>query len=535
MIGQRLLLAFPGKDRLFPEVVDALRRYRPAGVTLFRSINVDNPAQVFGLTQALQQAAHEAGLPPLMICVDQEGGQLMAIGEGTTPLPGNLALGAARSPELARQAGQVLGRELAAMGINVNYAPCCDVNVNPQNPVVGTRSFGEDPGQVAELSAAFVEGIQSSGVAATAKHFPGHGDTASDSHHGLPVLPHSLERLRQVELPPFAAAIRAGVLLVMTGHLALPAIDRRADLPATLSPAILKGLLRDELGFRGVTITDAMDMQAIQQGESLGQEAVRAAAAGADLLLLTPNPADHERIYASLAQAVQDAVLDSQEMGASTRRILALKQWLAEGPPRPDLDVVGSSPHLAIAREIAERSITLVRDFPAPTSRRGLLPIRLPAGGRLAVILPRLLDLTPADTSSYVTHTLAQALRTFHPDVDEFLVPHAPTEADIASIRQVLTGYDLVIIGTVNASRQPAQAALVQAVLAADVPAIIVAMRMPYDLLAFPEAKTYLCTYSVLEPSMQALARALFGRLETRGRLPVSIPGLYPLGHGEQS
>jgi beta-N-acetylhexosaminidase len=169
------------------------------------------------------------------------------------------------------------------------------VNINPQNPVVGTRSFGEDPKEVAELSAALVEGIQAGGVAATAKHFPGHGDTASDSHYGLPVVPHSLDRLRRVEFPPFATAIDAGVKLVMTGHLALPAIDGRADLPATLSPAILKGLLRGELGFSGVIITDAMDMEAIQQGEGIGQEAVRAVAAGVDLLLAMPNPLDHDR------------------------------------------------------------------------------------------------------------------------------------------------------------------------------------------------------------------------------------------------
>ena len=238
-------------------ILDAMKAFRPGGVTLYRALNIDHPAQVRELTSALQAAARDAGLPPLLIATDQEGGQLMAIGEGVTQLPGNLAIGATGSVDLSRQAGHVLGIELAAMGINIDYAPCCDVNINPANPVVGTRSFGENPQMVAELAGAMIAGIQSAGVAANAKHFPGHGDTASDTHHGVAVVPHPLTRLRQVELKPFESAIRAGVKLVMSGHIALPAIDKRNDLPATLSRNVLTGLLRKELGFTGVSVTDA--------------------------------------------------------------------------------------------------------------------------------------------------------------------------------------------------------------------------------------------------------------------------------------
>ena len=207
MIGQRLMLAFRAKEELSPEILNAIQKFRPCGITLFRSHNIDNPKQVKHLTGLFQDAAHRAGLPPLLIAVDQEGGQLMTIGNGTTPLPGNMALGATGSAELSRRSSEVLGRELAAMGINVNYAPSCDVNLNPNNPVIGTRSFGEDPSMVAKLASAMVIGIQSAGVAATAKHFPGHGDTASDSHTGLPIVPHSLDRLRKVEFVPFESAI----------------------------------------------------------------------------------------------------------------------------------------------------------------------------------------------------------------------------------------------------------------------------------------------------------------------------------------
>jgi len=525
-IGQKLLLAFAGKDRPTPEIVEDLRAFRPAGVTLFRALNIDHPAQVRELTRELQAAAHDASLPLLFIAADQEGGQLMAIGEGTTQLPGNLALGATGSPELAYQAGVVLGRELAAMGINVNYAPCCDVNSNPQNPVVGTRSFGEVSQQVANFAAEMVIGLQSSGVAACAKHFPGHGDTSSDSHYGIPVLAHSLARLRSVEFPPFTAAIGANVRLVMTGHLALPAVDGRSDLPATLSPAILKDLLRKELGFNGVITTDAMDMEAICQGEGLGEEAVRAAQAGADLLLLAAKAEDQRRVHASLVTSVEQDRLSRTELLTSARRIQELKYWLATQDSQPDLDVVGCPAHRKVAEEIAARSITLVRDQAA------LLPLHIDAGQRLAVIFPRPMDLTPADTSSYVKLTLGQALRAYYDGIEEFIVPHAPQEADIAAVIEALQGFNRVIIGTINASTQPSQAALVHSVLRTGIPTVVVALRMPTDLLAFPEAPTYVCSYSILEPSLRALAQALFGQASFPGRLPVSIPGLYPFGHG---
>jgi beta-N-acetylhexosaminidase len=370
---------------------------------------------------------------------------------------------------------------------------------------------------VAQLSAALIAGLQSSGVAATAKHFPGHGDTSSDSHHSMPVIPHSLERLRKVELPPFNAAIQAGVKLVMTGHLALPAVESRPDCPATMSPAILGGLLRRELGFTGVVVTDAMDMGAIRQAENLGEEAVRAAAAGADLLLLTSDPRDQVNVTASLLQAAQNGSLSNAELEASVRRVRDLKNWLAAQNPPPDLSVVGCASHQAVAAEIAARSITLVQDY------AGLLPIRLQPGQRLGVIVPRPQDLTPADTSSYVTPALAGAMRTYHPYVDEFIVPYAPQDADIASVLERFQDYGLVIIGTINAFNELTQANLVRAVLGRGIPAVIVAMRMPYDLQAFPEAPTYLCCYSILPPSMHALARALWGQAGYPGRLPVSI------------
>lgn len=520
--GQKLMLSFSGTTPP-AELLETLRRQHVGGVTLFRHYNAGTPAEIRVLVAALQCAAAESGQPPLLIAADQEGGQLVAIA-GTTPFPGNMALGATGSVELAWQAGRSLGLELAAIGVNVNYAPDCDVNVNPANPVIGVRSFGEDPGAAAQLAAAMVAGMQSVGVAATAKHFPGHGDVEGDTHHGLVVVPHERDRLQAVELPPFVAAIEAGAKLVMTAHVAVPAYDD-APLPATLSRPLLHDLLRGELGFEGVVISDALNMGAITQGSGQIIDILAATAAGVDLLLLMEDDAASRQIHAALVQAARRRLLDMPELVASAQRVLALKQWAAEFV-QPPLDVIGSAEHLALAREIAEHSVTLVRD------NARLLPLRLSPDARIAVIVPELRDLTPADTSSYETCGLADAVRQFHPNTESLVVPADPTTEEIAAITKACQTSNLVIVGTVNAFAQRGQAALVEALLATGLPTVVAALRMPYDLANFPAAPTFACTYSVQQPSMEALAAALFGRIAWQGRLPVSIPGLYPLGHG---
>lgn len=518
-IGQKLLFAFHGKESLSPEIINAFKLYHPSGISYFRSLNMDSAAQIKALSEALQNLARELNLPPLLIATDQEGGQLMAFGDGT-PLPGNMALGATRSPELARKAGEVLGREMAALGINVNYAPSADVNINPQNPVVGVRSFGEDPTLVGELAPAMIEGIQSQGVAATVKHFPGHGDTASDSHHGLGTVPHSRERLEAVELPPFRSALSADVKLVMTAHLGITSIDGENPPPATLSSHIINGLLRRDLGFDGVVITDAMDMHAIRQGELLREDSLRAAQAGADLLLMTSDPQDQMRAYEALLHGAQNGQLSEDELHASLDRIKRLKNWLVEHQTSPDLDVIQCDEHMQVANEIAEKSITLVRN------EQKYLPIKIEAEKHIAVIIPVPQDLTPADTSSYIQPKLAECIRQYHPKTDEFRIPLAPSAQECESLLEQVHDYDLIVIGTINAFAEERQAELVRQLLKLDKPVIVVAMRLPYDLMAFPQVSTYICTYSILEPSMQAAAKALFGFGEMTGRLPVSIPGL---------
>jgi len=516
-VGQQFLLTFEGREAPPEQFLGVLRRQHVGGVVLFRHKNMGNLAELRGLTHALQHAATESGQPPLLIAADQEGGQLIAVDQ-TTPFPGNMALGAAGSDRLAYKVGRALGKELSAVGINVDFAPVCDVNSNPLNPVIGTRSFGEDPKLVARMSTALIRGLQSSGVAATAKHFPGHGDTSSDSHRGAPVVRHSAKRVRSIELLPFRAAVKTRVRLVMTAHIVMPALNGGSnELPATLSPRILRDLLRHKMRFNGVIVSDALDMHAMEQGPGYVAEAMAAVAAGIDLLLFNHDLSRVEPAWSNLAQAARRGLLSAVEVHASARRIMALKNWIKRQPQEP-LSVISCGEHLRLAQEVARESVTLVRDT------AGELPLRIAPEEKIAVAIPRPEDLTPADTSSYVKPALADALRRYHPRVDDFSFAMSPSSSEIGALSDRLAKYDVVVLGTINATAHPAQARLVQKLVKQGTRLITVALRMPYDLAVYPEAPTYVCAYSILPPAMEALAEALFGRIAFTGVLPVTIP-----------
>lgn len=521
-LGGHLMLAFEGTEP--PAwVADWLRERRAAGFTLFRGLNVDSPAQVRAMTGELQRLAGNDA--PLLIAGDQEGGQFIALGDETTQFPGNMALGATGDPALAKAVGFAVGREMAAMGLNINYAPVCDLNTNPANPSLGIRAFSDDAALTASLASAYTAGLQRAGVAATVKHFPGKGDAKVDSHYTMPLIDHSRERLATRELLPFQAAIKAGAKLIMTGHFAIPALNNRPDLPATLSREVMHRLVRDELGFKGVVITDALDMGAISQGVGQIIDVLAALRAGVDLLLLTADPEARERVYAGIHLAYRRGLLRESDLRASTNRILALKAWVGQ-QKQPELSVVTCAAHRQLARQVSERAVTLLR------KENGLLPLRLSPDARVAAIMPQPANLTPADTSASVAPGLAAALRRYHSDVIEFVTSLRPAADEIAALRERATGFDLLVIGTINAAMHEEQAALVRELLATGVPAITVALRTPYDLAAYPEARSHICTYSILPPALDALAAALWGDVPFLGRLPVVVPGLFPLGFG---
>jgi beta-N-acetylhexosaminidase len=519
-----LMLAFEGETVpawLAARLTDA----PPAGFTLFRFHNVRSPGQVRELTDTLQAAA-PGGLP-FLIAADQEGGQFQALGDGPTAFAGAMALGAAGDPVLAERVGRAIGTELAAMGINVCYAPVADVVVTRANPALGIRGFGSEAGPVADFVAATVRGIRSAGVAATVKHFPGKGAVATDTHHALGIVDHDRARLDAVELAPFRAGIEAGVELVMSGHFAVPALTGADDVPATLAREVMSDLLRGELGFGGVTITDALDMKALDQGPNQVLDVLAALRAGVDLLLLATDPVGRERVTEGLRYAARRGLVDREAVRCSLERVETLRRGLAPlAERRPDLAAVGSADHQALSREVATRAVTLVRD------EAGLLPLRLGPGERILAVMPRPVDLTPADTSSAIEPGLAAALRAVHDSVDEIVVEREPDEATIAAVRGLAAEARAVIVGTIAAEPGSGQARLVEALLATGRPVVTAALRTPWDLLAYPASVTHLATYSILPHALEALAGVLVGRARPGGRLPVPIGELYPVGHG---
>jgi beta-N-acetylhexosaminidase len=349
-------------------------------------------------------------------------------------------------------------------------------------------------------------------VAAALKHFPGMGDVATDPHLGAAVVAHDRARIEAVELVPFRAAMAAGARVVMSGHLALPALSGDDALPSTLDATVMRHLLRGQLGFGGVAITDALDMRALAQGPAQVLDVLAALGAGVDLLLCAPDADARVRIEEGLRHAARRRLV---EPAAALERVVALRRWTA-GFAQPELAVVGCAEHRALAREVAERSLTLVRN------RDGLLPLQAGAGTRMLSVMPVPTDLTPADTSSLVAPGLAASLRRHHPDVAEIVTGHPPSDDQIIAVRDRARESDLVVLGTISASLDPAQSRLVEAVLETGVPTVTVALRTPWDLAAYPGAGTHVCSYGILPPSLDALADALFGAIPFAGTLPVA-------------
>jgi beta-N-acetylhexosaminidase len=510
-----LMLAFEGT-----EVPDWLRERLvespPAGVTLFREWNMTGPDQVAGLTADLQEL--NSSPLPLLIAVDQEGGQLLGL-IGSTPFAGNMALGASGDTDLALEVAVAMGVELGAVGINVDYAPVADVATRADNPSLGIRSFGESPSDVARFTGAMVHGLRGAGVFATAKHFPGKGEARTDPHYELPRLDLDQTRLETVELPPFGAAFAAGAELLMMGHYAVPALTGSDDLPVSASDRAIDGYVRAEMGFHGLVITDALDMGALDQGPAQVVDIITMMRGGIDLLLCMPDPALQDRVRVAVERGVSRGLIPHETLALSRRRIERLRQSIR--PVELDPGLVGS--HDDLARRLARGSVTVVRDD------RGLLPLRLDPGSRILALEPVPTNVTPADTTALYPPSLAGALRAHHPDVTEVVYLHPPEAGDISGAVNAAAGHDLVIVGTVTAT--PGQVELVKALLAASTAVVTVALRTPYDLSLYPEATTHVCTYGGHEPSMAALAQCLFQGSDEGGSLPASIPGLYPAGH----
>ncbi|BCY08532.1 glycoside hydrolase family 3 protein [Actinoplanes sp. L3-i22] len=500
---------------------EVVAKYHLGGVIYFTWTNsLQNPRQIAALSNGLQAAATAATGVPLEISTDQEHGVVSRMPAPATQFPGGMALGAGRNPADAYRTGQVTGAELRAVGITQAWAPDADVNVNPANPVIGVRSFGSDPGLVASLTASQVLGFQlGANTSAAAKHFPGHGDTATDSHTGLPVITHTREQWQRIDAPPFKAAIAAGVDAIMSAHIVVPALDPAGD-PATLSKPIITGLLRGELGYRGVIVSDSLEMAGVRQKYGDDRVPVLALKAGVDMLLMPPDP---QVAFDAVLGAVASGELTEARIDESVRRVLALKQkrgllsWTPVDPAAAELSV-GSAEHLRVAQSVTDRTVTAIRND------TGLLPYAA-AGKKIFV--------TGWNSSAYNTvPVLARELGATS------LITNLPDDKKIAEAVTAASAVDLTVVLTSKAwdttVTDPGgrQQALVKALIATGRPVVVVAVRDPYDLASLPGVTTYLATYSYTEVSMKSLAKVLLGAVPPRGKLPVEIPGHYPYGYG---
>ncbi|MCZ7557338.1 MAG: serine hydrolase [Bacteroidia bacterium] len=464
---------------------------------------------------------------PLLFSADFEYGPGMRLTDGYR-LPSMMAIAATRSPDLAYRAGTAVAKESRALGIGQNYAPVCDINSNPQNPIINTRSFGEDRELVAEMAEAYMRGMQDAGLIATAKHFPGHGDTQTDSHTKLPLLRIDRQRLDSLELYPFRRLVDAGVMSVMPGHLAVPSLSGDSSLPATLSRVILDSLLRDELGFRGLVVSDAMNMKALTRSRVRNIPAT-ALAAGIDVLLM---PEDASTAVDSLEAAMRRGELDSAAVARSVKRVLAMKEWSIDQKALHDSSehrLDQTQRHRQLARHIAARAVTLLGN------QDGLLPLTL-EGKRIGVLSLSRDERTPA-VAEFAEALRATGAVVRHVSVDATSRNHGSAVRDSLARSDVLfiAGFLPVINGTGSIGLTTVQRAALEQAAELRKPAVALAFGSPYFCAAYPQAKAWVCSYSDDEASVLATVDMLKGDIPASGRLPVSIPGIAHFGAGVQT
>lgn len=499
----------------FAEIIN---KYHIGGVIYYNwNGNIGMPLdahQVQSLSNGIQNISMKQKLPiPLLIATDQEGGIVARVRTPATEFPGNMALGATRSAKYAKETAQIMGSEIRSLGINMDLAPDFDVNVNPKNPVIGVRSFSENPDLVSKLGVSQVEGYQSQNVIATAKHFPGHGDTDVDSHFGLPIIYHDWKTLWNVDLKPFRAGIKSGIGAIMTAHIVVPALDD-SGMPATLSKPIMTGLLRDKLDYNGLVITDALGMSGANVLPP-DEVPVKAFQAGADILL---NPPDFPLAYNAVLNAVKNGEISKKRLDESVYRILSakMKMGLFKDPyvSSSELKQIGSPEHLAVAKEITNKSITLVKNnnHILPLKNGQKVAVMGPSGGK-PDMLAGLLQEKGIQASSFATYT-------------------SPTDDQIQEAVSRSADADVILVTAYTANTNNAQQNLVKSLLAEGKPVVVASMRNPYDLSVFPNIDANILTYGNEDVSVKALARALVGEINPSGQLPVTIPGQRDYGFG---
>lgn len=515
-VGQILMIGYQTMD--IPDEMEAWIKQHQIGNVILFSRNISTPEETFERMRVLQGWAREAKQAyPLFIATDQENGVVTRLQKGATRFPGAMALGATGNPDNARLIYQATGDELRASGISVNFAPTIDVNLNPLNPVIGVRSFGEDPEIVARFGKAAVRGLLTSGVVPAVKHFPGHGDTSTDSHDEIPVLRHDRKRLMDAELVPFQSCIESGVPMVMVGHISLPLIDESGS-PASISAELVTGILRQTLGFQGVAITDCLEMTAIAGSIGVPEAAVRAVQAGIDLVLVSHTLDVQQKTHARLIQAIHRGEISLQRLNEAVDRVIQLKKrflsWeecLAVKGPSFD-----HNRHAIIAEEILAQAVTMVKN------EDQLLPLSKNTH-QLGVVFPGVTNLTLAEDGVPLSDSLVEPLRKYGAVKGHFLSSLDPSKKEVERITGEVAETEIVLVFTYNAHVYKGQALVARKLKQSGKKVVAVALRNPYDLTEFPEVDAYLAAYDHGQKAIGLIADVLFGEREAVGQLPVSI------------
>lgn len=457
---------------------------------------------------------------PLLIGSDFERGTRMRVTDGAL-FPSNMAIGAANNPDLCYKMGFEIARETRLLGIHQNYSPVCDVNNNPKNPIINVRSFGEDPALVSRMSESMIKGLQDGKVMATAKHFPGHGDTDVDSHNDLPQLNFTMDRMNSIELVPFKNAIEHNVMSVMIAHLAFPVLESTPNIPASLSPAIVQGLLIDKMGFNGLVVTDALNMKGITKYFSTSQVAVMCVNAGIDLILM---PLDEVKSVDAIEKAVLNNEISTERIDRSVEKILKAKQWLGlfENKYVNETDLYSSlntTDAATIAQQIADESITLVKDD------NNVLPFKKKDGDKTAIVI--ISEGGEVDNTGF----LKSAAGDYFPGCSFYTATSDAMDPFLANNTGELASFDRVIIaiyakiryGTGKISITSSNIALIQDINAINKNTVAVSLGNPYLLKEFPDIASYICAYGDSDFSITASLKALSGMVKFKGKLPISI------------
>ncbi|KAI9207160.1 glycoside hydrolase family 3 domain protein [Polychytrium aggregatum] len=533
-IGQLFCFGFHGHEPT-PEILDLIRTQKLGTIILF-SRNVRSVQQLQDLCHQLQQTARDANhTQPLLICLDQENGMVRRLGSTATYFPGSMALGATRSAEWVAKVSEATARELKAIGINWNLAPAIDVNNNPANPVIGVRSFGEDPHEVARLGVAFVKAHQDQKVATSIKHFPGHGDTAVDSHHGIPIIERTVDDLEEVELIPFRRAIaEANPASLMVGHIHLPNImtEEYEDkhLPASISHDIITKLARERLGYRGMIVTDCLEMEAISETITAERGSVLALKAGADMVMVSHVLSRQIGSISAVKKALRSGELN---LGRVQDAIAAVKQMKGEyttwetALSRPSLDVISCEEHVRLSNECYRETTTLVHD------RKRQLPLQLAQDDQILVLAIEIPTTLAIEVSVDPLAVAAECVRKRHQKVQAIRIPFSPESvqgtAIDSEIRQAIAASRVIVNVSGNANINPSFRIYYERYLAdiADPSKILVGIGAcnPYDAPVYPNVGSFINTYEFNPPALDSAVGLVFGEFSNHAVSPVTIAG----------